>query len=736
MKTELHIVRGTERGRVVAYEGARPLVVGRNPECDLTLADLGISGRHCAIERTGAVDEVVDLASRNGTYLNGRRIRRHPLSDGDVLQAGDAALQYRRAAPAPGARPTPAMALPAVASAVLPADVPWSRAEATICDRIPVNDQSYWTPAASPEDAAENRKLRRLLASVTELAALAHGPAALTQVLDAGLAAALDALDADRAALLLTPRPPGFAGLEVARARDAAPPSPAPAPSSAPPAPAPAPAPIVISRSIVDACLREGISVLTRFGEAGAALPSQSIVRAGIKSVLCVPIEAGGRTLGALYLDSLKGTENFRRGDLEILAGYAAFLAALVDRRILEGRVQATEHRLGYLLRYVPVGIFAVDAAGQFTLWNASCERLLGHAADAVVAARDLDLLLPSPEGPQATLAQVDATAGLVVERELVRADGSPFLGVLTLRRFDDPGGAAAGYVGLLEDVTERRTLRDELAREEKMATLGLLVAGVAHDFKNVLSPMMGFAELAQRRPESAPRLIEAVLAGTQQGLALTTALLRQARSGEDSAVPTDLGALLDAVVRLVHHELVRNAIEIRREYEPAPLAEVNPGLIQNVFLNLILNAREAMPQGGRLTLRVAAEQDRVSVSIADNGIGMSPETVARLTTPFFTTKSGAGGARRGVGLGLFTSRQTIEHHAGELRCVSEPGRGTTFTVALPVRAPGGHADSARDTPLPMPRLVPPPPPPPAATPDPSSGAPPGTAPGTPPTAG
>ncbi|MBI5367856.1 MAG: PAS domain S-box protein, partial [Planctomycetes bacterium] len=363
--------------------------------------------------------------------------------------------------------------------------------------------------------------------------------------------------------------------------RSAAAPSPAAAPAASPAAPRPAPSqvtaaiptgasgdPLLISRSVLDACLRDGFSILTRFGQPGATPASHSVVAAGIKSVLCVPIEFGGRVLGALYVDSRAEQEIFQRGDLDLLAGYAAFLASLADRRILEGRVVETEHRLEYLLRHLPLGIFAIDAQQRITLWSPACERFLGRPAAEVVGSATLELLLRSRAAGDAALGQADAGADYVIEREFARQVGGSFLGLLTLRKFAGADGGAGGYVGLLEDVSERRALRDELAREEKMATLRLRVAGVAHDFKNVLSPMMGFADLAKRKPEAAQRLADTVLSSGKQGLALTTALLRQARGGEDATAATDVAPLLDSVLNLVHHELTRSGIEVRRAGE------------------------------------------------------------------------------------------------------------------------------------------------------------------------
>ncbi|MBI5366496.1 MAG: FHA domain-containing protein [Planctomycetes bacterium] len=699
MKAELRVLRGEGTGRSFVIPSIGRFTLGRSPDCQIRFNDPGISGSHCLLDRLGEVDVVVDLESRNGTFVNGHRVQRQQLTDGDLLVIGETALQYHVVRDTAAAGTT---------TRLVAVETGWTKAQASVCDRIAVREQGFWDLVAEPGDAAGTEKLRRALAGVHKLAAGSAAHPSLVEAMAAGLEVALDTLGGDRAAVVLLPQEPGFQGLELVRRQG----------------PTAALDRMVISKTVIDACLREGVSVLTSFPESGGA--TQSILSAGIKSVLCVPIESETHSLGVLYVDSLSAVDRFRRGDLAILAALASLLGALAEKRILAGRVEETEHRLAEVLRHAPVGLFVAGLDGRIATWNPGCERLLGRASADVVGAAGLELLLGSHGLAERAMSQVNAGTDLELEREFAGREGRPFLGALALRRYLDAGGAHVGYVGILLDVTDRRALQDELAREERMATLGLLVAGVSHDFRNLLTPLSGYAELAEHNPAQAPKLVKAVRTASGQGRALTEALLVYARRRDDRYEATDLSGLVDAVAGLVSGELDHCGILVDRRYSPVPPVEANPGLLQSVFMNLLLNAKEAMAQGGTLTIRIEAESDaaaepaptptptaesaggaaanlavsaaapaapaavlgRVRIEFEDTGSGMPPETVANLFQPFFSTKSGAAGGRRGCGLGLYMSLQTVRRHGGDLSCRSTLGKGTVFTLRLPLRHP------------------------------------------------
>ncbi|MBI3271540.1 MAG: protein kinase [Planctomycetes bacterium] len=570
--------------------------------------------------------------------------------------------------------------LPAVSgrrtTAVVTVPTPWRREDATICDRLRVREETFWELLHEKQGAAETQKLRKVLGSVYRLVGLSHGPAGLPELVQAGLSAALDILGADRAAVVLLPRLPDFPGLELVRHRVTE----------------EGETRMLIPRTVVDTCLRDRVSVLTQV--APNPPPAEGALSPALQAVLCVPIESETRILGVLYLDAVGDTLRFLRSDLVVLSALASLLGGLVEKRLLETRMRATEERLEFIQEHVPIGIFATDTHGVFTHWSPHCERLLGHPATEVVREAGLELLFGSANEARAALDQVNLGLWRDREREFVRKDQTTFLGALTLRRVPDTG-PPAGLIGVLADVTERRALENELAHEEKMATLGLLVAGVTHDFRNILAPLIGYADLARRRPEMRNELSNVVLSGAERALALAENLLGFVRRQDDVMEWTDPGALVESVLSLVRSELDHSRIEVELTRRPVDGVKASPGLLQTVFMNLILNAKEAMPDGGKLSIDVSGEPERACVRMSDNGVGMSAAVRARIFEPFFTTKEGRSGQRRGTGLGLFMASQTVRRHGGELTCSSVEGEGTTFVVHLPRQAGAGGERAA-----------------------------------------
>lgn len=275
------------------------------------------------------------------------------------------------------------------------------------------------------------------------------------------------------------------------------------------------------------------------------------------------------------------------------------------------------------------------------------------------------------------------------------RAQDPPFCkdaiscpGLLALRELIEENGAHQGRTEDLLRLCEAKGLEPQLAHCQRMASMGLLIAGISHDLKNILARLALCSELSELQVggEAGPGAI--LRRGIQQGLALSDILLSFSRRREDRCEPTDLARLLEEVLRLVATELGLQGIRIERAIREVGLVDVNPGLLQNMFLNLLLNAKEAMPQGGVLKLSLDQDDAGVRLLIADSGAGMNRETLTHVFEPFFTTKRFLGDGRTGTGLGLYMSSQIVRRHGGLLTCDSVPGEGTTFTVRLPLSIP------------------------------------------------
>jgi signal transduction histidine kinase len=241
----------------------------------------------------------------------------------------------------------------------------------------------------------------------------------------------------------------------------------------------------------------------------------------------------------------------------------------------------------------------------------------------------------------------------------------------------------------LKEKEMEVEALRRQLVALQRVSSLGVLAGGICHELNNALTPILNYAKLGLRNPDHKyrERAFEKILEGAQRAAAITGGVLGLARPNANRREPTDLVRLAEEVVLLVGKDLTRNRVHLDFQAVGRPHARVNPAQIQQVMLNLVINARQAMPQGGTVRVRVAenASSRLAELSVADTGVGIAPADLRRIFEPFFTTKRGPDDeGLGGTGLGLSVCRDIVEAHHGRLRAESRAGKGTTFTLRLP----------------------------------------------------
>ncbi len=232
--------------------------------------------------------------------------------------------------------------------------------------------------------------------------------------------------------------------------------------------------------------------------------------------------------------------------------------------------------------------------------------------------------------------------------------------------------------------------LREQLAQTQKMAALGELVSTTTHEFNNVLMTVINYARMGLRHKDDATRekALQKILAAGERASRITSSILGMARNRSEHFEPTDLGKLLEDTLLLLERELSKYRIRVTRQLAPAPPAYANGNQIQQVLLNLIVNARQAMPQGGELLIALSYNEAEgmVELLIRDHGEGIPEDKLRRIFDPFFTTKRGPDeSGKGGTGLGLSTARDIIEGHRGRIRVESTVGVGTAFTIKLPV---------------------------------------------------
>ena len=231
--------------------------------------------------------------------------------------------------------------------------------------------------------------------------------------------------------------------------------------------------------------------------------------------------------------------------------------------------------------------------------------------------------------------------------------------------------------------------LREQLAQAQKLTALGELMSTTTHEFNNVLMTIINYAKLGLRHKDQATRekAFDKILAAGNRAAKITNGVLGMARNRSDRFEPLDLAKLVEDALVLLERELSKHHIALDKHFRPAPPAMLNGPQIQQVLLNLLINARQAMPNGGRVALRIVhdEEADTVDLTVRDNGSGIPPEKLRRIFEPFYTTKSGPDATGKGgTGLGLSLCREIVEAHKGRIRVESAVGKGTAFTLKLP----------------------------------------------------
>ncbi len=246
----------------------------------------------------------------------------------------------------------------------------------------------------------------------------------------------------------------------------------------------------------------------------------------------------------------------------------------------------------------------------------------------------------------------------------------------------------------------ELETLRRQVVELQRISSLGVLAGSIVHELNNALTPILNYAKLGLRNPdpEFRRRAFEKILEGSQRAGAIANGVLGLARPRADRRDPTDLNRLVEEVLFLTAKDLQKHRISVEVKAEGRPHARVNPAQVQQVLLNLVINARQAMAEGGQLTVTVGLDTTGrwAEVRVSDTGSGIPPEALPHIFEPFFTTKTGPDATGMGgTGLGLPVCRDIVESHRGRLRVESRPGQGASFTLRLPA-CPAAAAESGR----------------------------------------
>jgi hypothetical protein len=417
-----------------------------------------------------------------------------------------------------------------------------------------------------------------------------------------------------------------------------------------------------------------------------------------------VPCVARGKMVAVIGLGRTNDGSLLSSDDLEILRTVSGYVAVAIENSLLYQEQQRRAAELELLKEFnesivesVNVGLMAVDENGFVTRCNTTLEDLLGINRDEALGKRVEDLfggdfadvltaLLGKSKWRLTELRHAYKLRAMTLEgHNLILNVAIAPLRTLTKEK--------TGAIVVLEDVTNRVRLEEQLQQREKLSSIGLLAAGVAHEVNTPLTGVSSYTQmLLNMFPENDPKhaLLEKVQRQTERATNIVGNLLNFSRAGSSGDfTEINLNRVLEDTLQLLEVQLRRSNIELMKEFSQSlPTIYGNAGKLQQVFTNLILNARDAINgHGGQIKLKTRTTSDGVTIEVADNGEGIPPENLSKIYDPFFTTKA----VGQGTGLGLAVSYGIIQEHAGEINVESEPGQ-TIFRLTFPISKPQQQA--------------------------------------------
>ncbi len=413
-------------------------------------------------------------------------------------------------------------------------------------------------------------------------------------------------------------------------------------------------------------------------------------------SWLGAPLQSPAATIGVVVVQNYDSETAYGERDLEFLSSVGGQIALAIERKRAEEKIRESEARLRVLVEQLPAGLWTVDKNLSFTSAVGAGLAKLGLKRDSVAGISLQEYFGTTEPGFLPIAAHRRAVAGEATTFHAEWKGGSYTCHVEPLRNKD---GEIQGAICMALDISDRRQLEEQLRQAQKMEAVGRLAGGIAHDFNNLLMVIQGYADLlAERLPESDPlhRNAEQIQTASQRATSLTRQLLAFSRKQMLAPKVLNIQGVVADMEKILRRLIGEDVQLETNSAADLGLVKADRSQIEQVILNLAVNARDAMPEGGRLTIETAnAELDAsfahhppavltpgkyVMLAVTDNGVGMDAETQAHIFEPFFTTKEKG----KGTGLGLATVYGIVKQSGGYVWVYSEPGRGTSFKVYLP----------------------------------------------------
>jgi len=414
-----------------------------------------------------------------------------------------------------------------------------------------------------------------------------------------------------------------------------------------------------------------------------------------------LPCSARGRTIAYLGVSRTDSGDFLSSDDVELLVTLSGYVGIAIDNamlyRSLARKVEEYERLKEFsenIVESINVGILAADLDDRVESWNSQIERLTGITRHDAVGHKLRDLL------PVELCEQLESVRGQLGIHNIYKFVLRP--NEVTLNIAIAPlisrDGDRIGRLIIFDDITDRAELERRLVQADKLSSIGLLAAGVAHEVNTPLAVISTYAQMLAKQisgdAQKAP-LLEKIARQTFRASEIVNSLLNFSRTSPTEYVSVDLNKVIRETLTLLDHQLAQASVKVELLlHDSLPKIKGNPGKLQQVFLNLFLNARDAMESGGTLAIRSGAQDGVVRVTVADSGGGIAHENLSRIFDPFFTTKA----ARKGTGLGLSVSYGIVREHSGDIEVESEIGAGTRFQLTFPEAAAARKLETTQTT--------------------------------------
>ena len=406
---------------------------------------------------------------------------------------------------------------------------------------------------------------------------------------------------------------------------------------------------------------------------------SLQVAPVDVPAVLIAPLASGEHFFGVMEFARRNPSRSFTQRDMTIADGIARQTAVAIERT----RLVEESRRLVRAVESTEEAVLITDARRRVIFANVAFMRTLGYRREEVFGHDAFEIagdLLPEPiEQFQETL-QRRSWRG---ETSVRRKDGTVIPILLNTSLIRDVDGRVQGAVAILEDISEAKSFQEQMQRADRLAAVGEMAAGIAHEINNALAAIFGQTVTSGGTPDELRGALGRVDAQARRIADIVQGVLGFARPRPPRPVPVDLAQLTSKTLELVRHDLSRQNVRLETAFDPdLPPAQADPQQLQQVLLNLLTNAIQAMagrPDGNWMRVEVRGEGDQLALRVTDSGPGIAADVLPRIFDPFFSTKT------EGSGLGLSVSYAIANAHGGDLRVESEVGRGSTFILLLPI---------------------------------------------------